>query len=686
MTAPAGRVALGAVLAVAAMTRGIWPLADPAEHLSWSSGEYTDPASITHAARNAVLFGEWVRDESRDLAFYPLFNGVTWVAYRAFGVSRLTTQLLAAVLGTITVLAVVVAVRRAKGTGTALVAGGALAASFWLVMFSRVPLAENLVVALSAAACAAARGRGGRSLFAAGLLAGAAAFLGKIHAVAFAAALLVFVALRERRAGACLPAAAGVAAAAGLWAAFVAWPFRAEMLDQVRHAAELYGTPPLLRSPVAAAEEMLWTLRASWLFHRTPVLGALGGLFVVGTLLDGELRRRRLRDGTALFAVWFVAAWVMLTLLPYKAPRHFVPAAVPLLAAGAFQLCEIARGDRAVGVRAVLLVWLALGSVVAVDVATHALALVDRSVGGTFGAAAIDAMTAIRPWPAHLLLAAALLAVTAWATLSRPWSLAARLGAVPRRTLAVWLGALALLFEIAQFARWATHRTYAVEEAKASLDAIVGQDAVLFGAFAPLLVQDGRRVGVPEFGAVESGAVARHGVTHVVFGSPGEQGEFEQATPELAGKLAPVRRWPLRARHVRGVELHRVLGTPYRPTAFELAVAELDAGRPNEALALLDGHRAAGGAVGADHLAAEGRAWYALGDLARSRARLSQAVVLSPADPGHWFHLGFVAALGRDEALAREAWTRARRLDPYDEEIREALRRLDEPGEKKAGP
>jgi tetratricopeptide (TPR) repeat protein len=672
------------VLLAALAVRAVWPLADPAEHLSWSSGEYTDPASITHAARNAVLFGEWVRDESRDLAFYPLFNGITWAAYRAFGASRLTAQALAAVLGTLTVLAVYAAVRRGRGTGAALLVAAALAASFWLAMFSRVPLAENPTTALVAAACAAACGRGSRWLFAAGFLAGAAAFFGKVHAAAFTPALVAFVVARDRRAAACLPVAAGWIVAAAAWGVLVARPFRAEILDQIGRSAELYGTPPLLRSPIAAAEELLWTLRASWLFHRTPVLGALGGLFVVGTLLDGELRRRRLQDGTALLAAWFVAAWALLTLLPYKAPRHFVPAAVPLLAAGACLLGEAARGERVAGGRRVLLTWLALGALVAVDVATHALALVDRRLGGALGSAALDAMMALRPWPAHLGWAAAILAAALWAVFAPPLSLAARIVAVPRRKLALRLGAAALLVEGAQFGAWATHRTYAIEEAKESLDAIVGEDAVLYGTFAPLLVQDTRRVGVPEFGAVEAGAVERYGVTHVVFGSPEEQVQFDHANPALAERLTPVRRWPLRARHVRAVELHRVTGTAYLPTPFERAVEELEAGRPEQALALLEQHRRSGGTIGADHLAAEGRAWFALGDLTRSRARLVEAVALSPADPGHWFHLGLVAARAGEATLAREAWTRARRLDPYDPEIGEALRQLE--GSGSAGP
>ena len=35
----------------------MWPLADPPERLSWSSGIFTDPPGNTIAARNAIVFG-----------------------------------------------------------------------------------------------------------------------------------------------------------------------------------------------------------------------------------------------------------------------------------------------------------------------------------------------------------------------------------------------------------------------------------------------------------------------------------------------------------------------------------------------------------------------------------------------------------------------------------------------------
>jgi Flp pilus assembly protein TadD len=148
----------------------------------------------------------------------------------------------------------------------------------------------------------------------------------------------------------------------------------------------------------------------------------------------------------------------------------------------------------------------------------------------------------------------------------------------------------------------------------------------------------------------------------------------------------PVQWWPLRSRHVRALELYRVAGTTYAPTRFERAIAELYDGRPNEALAEVEEHRRSGGTMGPDYLAAEARAYILLGDLSRGRELLSAALALQPANPDLQFQLGNVLAGLGEDALAREAWKRARKLDPYDDRVVDALRWLDGQGDEAAGP
>jgi tetratricopeptide (TPR) repeat protein len=669
--------AFAAIVAAAFVLRAAWPLADPAGHLSWSAGVYTDPAAITQAARNAALWGEWVRDESRDLVFYPLLNGVTWLAYGVLGVGRLPLQLLAALFGTGAVAACGWAAARGRGAGAGLAVAAATGGCFWLAMFARVPVAENLVVALLAPAWVAATGRTRGSALLAGVLAGVAAFYGKIHAVAFLPALLAFLALRERRALAAWPAAAGAALVAGLWAVTVFAPFRVEILDQAARAEDLYGALPILRPPAEAMDEIIITLRSGWLFFRMPVLGALGLLFAVGTLLDADARRRRLEDGTALLALWLAASWLMLTALPYKAPRYFIPAALPLVAGGACLLHELARGgDRPRASRTTVTAWLVLLGVVAVDTAVHLLAAGDDAASRirTPGAVALAewcAAAAERVRSPRVHAAVGLALGGAAALIARRAAPAAG----PRA--AAVLAAIVVVVQGGQLGFWAGNRVYALEEAKESLDAIVAPDAVLYGAFAPALVQDSRRTGIPQFGAADAATLERHAVTHVVFAGEADARSLARAAPDVARGLVLVRQWPFRAANLRALQLLRVPGTPAAPTAFERAAERLAGGDPEAALEAFRDFRMASGRVVTDVPAEEARALFELGDFPAAGRKLEEAIALRPTNPEDWFNLGMIRRHLGDPAGAREAWRAALRLDPWDEESAKMLDQAD---------
>ncbi|NNE43689.1 MAG: tetratricopeptide repeat protein, partial [Gemmatimonadetes bacterium] len=528
-------------------------------------------------------------------------------------------------------------------------------------------------------------GPGTAPTFVAGALAGIAAFFGKAHAVVFLPALIAWLGLRSRGVRAPAVAFVGFAATGLLWALLIFRPFAADILDQSGRVEELYGAVPWLRSVPAALAELLWTLRASWLFHRIPVLGAVGLVFVFTTFFHAPSRRRRIADGTALLAFWFAAAGIAVTLLPYKAPRYFVPAAVPLIAVGALQLHEWWRRGDAHGAPLSRLAALGLGvvlGIVAVDVLIHVLSTVqDRALAtiAPAGAGIADRCTAVLEWLrppwTHVGLGAVAGAVGTWAV--RAWSARgagggrAGSGAFGRREAAA-LAAAALLFQTVQFVDWIPRRTYAIEGAKASLDAITAPDAVIAGAFAPLLVQDGRRTGVPQFGAFAAGDLARHGATHVVSGSAADAQALQRADPQTAQRLTLVRQWPFRTRHVRALQLYRIRGVRYRLTAFERAAIALEEDRVEEALRELE---AVPEPAPPDRWSLEAHARFLQGDLPRAGLALERALALAPDNPDDWFNLGTLRDRSGDPAGAREAWVRARELDPWDEPVREALAR-----------
>jgi tetratricopeptide (TPR) repeat protein len=665
---------IAALVLLAFVLRAAWPLADPPRRLSWSGGIWTDPATVVHSARNAILWGEWVRDDSRDLAFYPLLNGLTWLAYGALGPGRLATQLLAALLGAGTVAAVGWAVSRAAGRGAATVAAALVATCWWLVQFGRVPIAENLVACLLSVSAALVLGRGPRARFAAGLVAGVAVFFGKLHAVPFLAALFLFVFARERRARAIGEAALGTGFAAAAWALLVLRPFQAEVLDQLRGSAVISGEPQALRSPLDALAEPLRAIQRSWLFVRMPVLGVLGAVFALGTLAHPQLRRERMERGTAIFALWFVAAWMYHALLPYQAPRHFLPAAVALVAGAACQLEELGRGAgfprRPPRGPLLLAAWciglLGAGIAIALSVGHAAWALRDLVTPSASSPALRellgDLAGALNPFPAVLAVGAtaaaglALLAARAW----RAPALDTRRAARAARALL----ALALASEAAQLAWWATHRTYALEDAKRSLDAVVGESAVLFGPIAPALVQDGRRVGVPHFASRVEALPPE--VTHVAtLGDPSSSPEF---AAELRAGMVLVGRWPLRSHRERFVGVARVPNAAYVPAPFERALDAVSAGRPRDALDLL-----ADLPESPDVRRLEARAWFELRDEARAASALRRAIELRPTSPADHYNLGRLLERGGDRDGATALWRRGLSLDPTDPDLIRAL-------------
>ena len=324
---------IAAICAVALLLRIVWPLADPAARFSWSNGVYTDPATMVHAARNATVFGEWIVDYNRDLFYYPLVNGLTWIFFQVVGPGRLATVILSALAGTASLVGLVWALRRTAGPRAALwgaVLGGINA---WMVMYSRIPLAENVVLILLTLSSALVVGRSSRSQAVAGALAVGATLFGKYHAAGFLPGLVLFVALRDRSFRALLPLLAGGTVVFLAWLATIFLPHRADVLGHVsRQTTELHGSFPIVTSLREGLGEIYNTVRRAWLFYRIPICGAVGGFFAIWTALNPAARRRALEDGSAIFAFWFLGMWIYFSALPYKAPRYFVLVVPPLVA------------------------------------------------------------------------------------------------------------------------------------------------------------------------------------------------------------------------------------------------------------------------------------------------------------------------------------------------------------------
>jgi hypothetical protein len=690
------------LLALALAARIAWPAADPASHLSWSNGVYTDPPTMVHAARNAVLFGEWIRDYNRDLWIYPLMNGLTWMAYGIGGVGRFPTLALSALLGVGTVGALAWGLRRTAGPRAALYGALLGTVNYWMTMYARIPLAENLVAMMLALACAAAAGRSPRAQLAAGALGVGATLFGKYHAVGFLPGLVLLPWLREGRFRATLPVLAGGTAAFLLWAAVILVPHGGDVVGHVERQSTGHGTLPFAASLQVGLSEFFNTLRRSWMFYRIPVCGALGGLFAIWTLGNGEARRRRVADGTAIYAFWMLGLWTYFSLLLYKAPRYYVLLGPPLVAGTAVLLAGLhgakdwkLRPPRRWDEHVPLFVWLyafCFGLIDSVKLWIKSfleyLYVSPAKLTVGMATAAIEIVKRIDTFLANLVWAACL-AIALYLFLLWNPEILGRIGkkAVSGARLArLGLAALfvAVGFGVFQYAWWAGHRSTFVEAAKASLPHLVGEDAVLLGPMAPLLTQDSGHRALPYFGPPnDPGLLERYGVTHVVLCGQGDADVLRARFPGLLEESSIVQIWPVNTLFASTLEIRRLPETwdgrtihRYRESALEEASDLALQGDWKGVLERLDRYRAEGGPEIPELLSMESVCWFNLQDYDKAEERVRAAIAARPRDRLNWQNLGSLHLRRGERAEALEAFLQALRLNPRDEQLRKMILEL----------
>src|SRR5688572_27508167 len=251
---------------------------------------------MVHAARNKALYGEWILDYNRDYYVFPLMNWLSWLFFEIFEPGRKATLVLSALAGTLTIGAIGWGLRISRGFRAALLGLGLGGACYWLTMYSRIPIAENVVAMLLALSCVAALSRDGKRLALAGAIAVFATLFGKMHAVGFLPGLMAFVALRDRSWKAIGWVVAGGTIVFLLWIVFLFLPHGSLITEHVQRQSAGYGPMPFALSMADGFGEILNTLRRSWVFYRLPVEGILGSLFAFWTLGNNASRRQRLED------------------------------------------------------------------------------------------------------------------------------------------------------------------------------------------------------------------------------------------------------------------------------------------------------------------------------------------------------------------------------------------------------
>jgi len=215
-------IVVAAILVGATVLRGLFPTADP----PWRASVgvvWHDEGAWTHNARNKALFGAWRQDEWNPVYIAPVFTALEYESFATFGVGLRQARLVSEVGGVLSVLLLVLALRRLRGPSAALIGGALVATNYVYVMYDRAAIMEGLMTAFIVASwyCSVRAEREPRWAAAAGVMA-AMAFFTKAAAAFYIGALGLVAIVRWRRSSAWT--LAGLAIAFVLVGAFFVLP------------------------------------------------------------------------------------------------------------------------------------------------------------------------------------------------------------------------------------------------------------------------------------------------------------------------------------------------------------------------------------------------------------------------------------------------------------------------------
>lgn len=178
-------------LAVGALLRGAWLTADPPT-ITTVGIVWHDEGAWVHNARNRALWGTWRTDEWNPVFVAPVFTGLEYAAFRAFGVGTWQARTVPLVSGLLAVAALALGLAAMAGHRSALVGACLLTTNYAFVMWNRAALMESTMTAFIAGAWAAYALAARRPVW--GLVAGTLATLAwfsKAAAAFFVAALVL---------------------------------------------------------------------------------------------------------------------------------------------------------------------------------------------------------------------------------------------------------------------------------------------------------------------------------------------------------------------------------------------------------------------------------------------------------------------------------------------------------------
>jgi hypothetical protein len=494
------RVALAIValaLASGFVLRTLDLKADPPPDLSWSSAIYSDEAHNAYSARNWALYGQWQVDDYAPYLVYPWLNLFTGLVFRIAGIGFEQLKFVSLLAGLLLVVT---------------------AASFQLVMYSRLGLAE-MTQALFVAATVAFLVRANTSR-AAAVLSGACALFAilfvKVSAAFLLPAVLLLVIYEMIRArlehvrlstisSQALLWLLGASVPLVVWFAVVFIPHHDAYLAYVfghsigAKAGRPNGVTAYLVNALSIGSQ-------SKLYDKLPMVAALGFVSLPALV-------RRAGRTAVLSSFVLVTGVAMLGAGYYHPDRYELFSLIPLIAGFAFAVDRLIEKEVRIGhpwphLPGVLLYGLWLWPLAA-QIAFRLTAHRDGTDGATIAALAAGQVASFGLWGLHRLTR----------------------GGVPLRgrllrfAVAAAFVLLALGRDAKLYAGWYGTRTRLMYDYSRELDQTLPDNSVTGGFWAPAMLSTSHKRAVfisDQWGANLTDPVERFGLTHLVVTSDEE--------------------------------------------------------------------------------------------------------------------------------------------------------------------
>jgi 4-amino-4-deoxy-L-arabinose transferase-like glycosyltransferase len=448
-----------------------------------------DEGAWVHNARNRALWGAWRADEWNPVFVAPVFTALEYAAFRAFGVGTWQARTVPVASGLLAVVLLAAGLASIAGGRAAIIGACLLATNYVFVMWNRAALMESTMTAFIVASWAAYALAERRPSI--GLLAGTAVVLAwftKAAAAFFVAALVVdamttlvlWRSERLRRAlGIDRPSRTAVRAAG--WT--VAGMAIAGSIALVAFVLPYWSEYQFYNWQMSVTRKPTYTLRsfldrASWLpiihdfFTRmwlVTTAAALSLAVIVG-------RWRLARPSERLLVLWILLGLAELIVHDAGNERRYVmliPALVGLAALLLGSAGPVAPRSEDLGARAR---WLALPLV---------LFLAYLVLGGLARLAFIYEIRVENRHSAGVRLSAALAMIAGGLIAWRWQQVSSWLARQRMRTAgAIWITALVVAGDLAQYAQWARQRTSHNHDASIALGRVLPPGTLVHGKLA----------------------------------------------------------------------------------------------------------------------------------------------------------------------------------------------------------